>query len=84
VLRDWLLAALLTLACLVSGCSYARAEPGLFGQSTTREATAPPFRTLTPHERAQIRNPDLPVVGEATWTSVDGLELCLCAPLAPT
>ena len=71
----WLLAALLTLACLVTGCSYDRVEPGLFG--TKQETTAPPIRPISPDESAQTPNPDLPVVGEATWTSADGLDITM-------
>jgi hypothetical protein len=68
---------LLIFTCLVAGCSYDRAEPGLFGQATSRETTAPPIRPVTPDESAQVPNPELPVVGEAVWTSVDGLDITM-------
>jgi hypothetical protein len=71
----WIL--LVLLACLVTGCSYDRAEPGLFGRAITRETTAPPIRPVTPDESGQVPNPDLPVVGEAVWTSADGLDITM-------
>src|SRR5215208_687194 len=73
--RCWI--PLLILACLVAGCSYDRAEPGLFPRSMTRETTAPPIRPVTPDESAQVPNPDLPAVGEAMWTSADGLDITM-------
>jgi hypothetical protein len=72
-MRRWI--PLLILACLITGCSYDRTEPGLFGRAITRETTAPPIRPVTPDESAQVPNPDLPVVGEAVWTSADGLDI---------
>ena len=71
----WIL--LVLLACLVTGCSYDRAEPGLFGRAITRETIAPPIRPVTPDESAQAPNPDLPVIGEAVWTSADGLDITM-------
>ena len=77
VLRAWLLATLLVAACLVTGCTYDRVEPGLFGRSTSRETTAPPLRPVTPGETLPSPNPDLPVVGEAIWISADGLDITM-------
>jgi hypothetical protein len=74
-MRRWI--PLLIVVCLITACSYNRAEPGLFGQSITRETTAPPIRSVTPDESAQTPNLDLPVVGEATWTSADGLDITM-------
>jgi hypothetical protein len=74
-MRRWI--PLLILACLITGCSYDRAEPGLFGRAITRETTAPPIRPVTPDESGQVPNPDLPVVGEAVWTSADGLDITM-------
>jgi hypothetical protein len=74
-MRRWV--ALLITACLIAGCSYDPAEPGLFGRSITRETTAPPIHPVTPDESAQTPNPDLPVVGEAIWTSADGLDITM-------
>jgi hypothetical protein len=71
----WILATLLTLACSLAGCSYDRAEPGLFPRPVTRQTTAPPLHPVTPDESSQVPNPDLPVVGEAIWTSADGLDI---------
>jgi hypothetical protein len=75
--KGWPLALLLVLACLVAGCSYDCAEPGLFEQPMTRQTTAPPIRPVIPDEIAQIRNPDLPVVGEAIWMSADGHDITM-------
>ena len=68
----WVLPTFLILVCLVAGCSYDREEPGLFGRPMARETTAPPIHGAAPEER-QVQNPELPVVGEAIWTSADGL-----------
>ena len=78
-LNKWrrLVATLLVLGCLVAGCSYDRAEPGLFRQPMTRQTTAPPIRPVTPAETLPSPNPDLPVVGEAIWTSADGLDITM-------
>jgi hypothetical protein len=73
----WLPATLLGIACLVSGCSYDAAEPGLFRRSVSEETTAPPLRPITPNQTLPSPNPDLPVVGEAIWTSVDGLNITM-------
>jgi hypothetical protein len=69
------LVTLIALMCLVTGCTYQRAEPGLFQPSMSRETTAPPIHPVTPDETSQVPNPDLPVVGEAIWTSADGLDI---------
>jgi len=71
------LAALLAVACLAAGCSYNQAEPSLFDRPKTRETTAPPLRPVTPVDTAQVANPDLPVAGEAIWTSADGLDITM-------
>lgn len=76
-MRRWLLVALLSLGCLTAGCTYNRAEPSLFDRPRTRETIAPPLRPVTPVESAQVANPDLPVAGEAIWTSADGLDITL-------
>jgi hypothetical protein len=69
------LVVLLALVCVVAGCTYNRAEPSLFDHPRTRDTTVPPLRSVTPVEAAQLANPYLPVVGEAIWTSVDGLDI---------
>jgi hypothetical protein len=75
--RLWVLTTLLILVCLVAGCSYNREEPGLFGGPMTRHTIGPPVRPVVPDEAAQVPNPDLPVVGEAIWTSADGLDITM-------
>ncbi len=63
------------LAVLLGGCTYASTEPGLFGRPTT--PPAPTTRALpsvagpTPNQPGQA-DADLPVAGEALWTSGDG------------
>jgi len=74
-MRRRVLGTLLVLGCLVAGCSYERAEPGLFNRPMTHETTAPPLRPVTPDEASQVSNSELPVVGEAIWTSTDGLDI---------
>lgn len=66
-----LLAAAL-VAALLLGCSYQAEEPGLFDRTTPslggRQPSAPP-------PSPPATNPDLPVLGEAVWTSADGSEV---------
>jgi hypothetical protein len=64
------LVTVVAAACLfVSGCSYAKQEPGLFrnnaSQSPTTDRSAPPAPT----------NPELPVAAEAEWTTAEGLRI---------
>ncbi|HET6760296.1 MAG TPA: hypothetical protein VFH20_13550, partial [Propionibacteriaceae bacterium] len=64
------LVTVVAAACLfVSGCSYAKQEPGLFrnnaSQSPTTDKSAPPAPT----------NPELPVAAEAEWTTGEGLRI---------
>jgi hypothetical protein len=73
--RSWFLASFLAVACLLAGCSYDRAEPGLFPRPVTRQTIVPPLRPVAPNEASQVPNADLPVVGEAIWTSTDGLDI---------
>jgi hypothetical protein len=82
-MRRWLVPTLLLFACVVTGCSYDQVEPGLFGRSITRETTAPPIRPVTPEETLPTPNPDLPVVGEAIWTSADGLDITMRLAVHP-
>ena len=72
-----LVAAVAVLGCLTAGCSYDPVEPGLFGRSQTRQSSAPPNRPLPNAESLPSPNPNLPVVGEATWTSADGLDITM-------
>jgi hypothetical protein len=72
-----LVATLLVLGCLVAGCSYERVEPGLFGRPMSEQTTAPPMRPVPPAETLPSPNPDLPVVGEAIWTSAEGLAITM-------
>jgi hypothetical protein len=64
------LAAVIAATCVLSGgCTYAKEEPGLFGnratQSPSIESTRPPAPT----------NPELPVAAEAEWTTAEGLRV---------
>ena len=65
------LAAVIAAACVLStGCTYTKEEPGLFrpgtSQSPTIEKTEPP---------PEATNPNLPVAGEAEWTTAEGLNI---------
>jgi len=66
VTRCWLL---LLLLAVVAGCTLDRSEPGLF----ERVEPAPSEPNTEPPPPPG--NPDLPVVGEATWTSGEGLDI---------
>jgi len=77
MVRRRLAATLVALACLVAGCSYDPVEPGLFGRPRTEQATAPPIRPGPPTETLPSPNPDLPVVGEAIWTTPEGLAITM-------
>ena len=77
IVRRRLVALLVVLGCLLAGCSYDRAEPGLFRQPMTRQTTAPPISPVPSAEQLPSPNPDLPVVGEAIWTSADGLAITM-------
>jgi hypothetical protein len=64
------LVTVIAAACvLLTGCTYAKEEPGLFrnnaSQSPTTERSAPPAPT----------NPELPVAAEAEWTTAEGLQI---------
>jgi hypothetical protein len=65
------LAALCALMVLLAGCSYSEQEPGLF------RPTAPPTSEPGRPDRLPPRktNPDLPVAGEAIWTTAEGLQV---------
>jgi hypothetical protein len=70
-------ATLVALASLVAGCSYDPVEPGLFRRPNTEQTTAPPIRSVPPAEPLPSPNPDLPVVGEAIWSSAEGLAITM-------
>lgn len=58
------LVVLVALLVVLGGCVHSRQEPGLFGRA--EEPTAKPSE---PNLRSPTHNPQLPVVGEALWTS---------------
>jgi len=62
------LAVLLGLMLALTGCTYAREEPGLF-RPRPSEAPSPPRPPLA------ATNPELPVAGETEWTSAEGLAI---------
>jgi hypothetical protein len=73
------LVAVLVVVTL-AGCGYSSQEPGLFGRSADPTTIAPPPATpqiagREPNAARTMVNPDLPVVGEAVWTSADGLDI---------
>jgi hypothetical protein len=72
-----LVAAVVLLGCLIAGCSYDPVEPGLFGRSVAPQTESSPNQPLPRIESLPTPNPDLPVVGEATWTSADGLDITM-------
>lgn len=69
--RRWL-ALVVVLVCALGGCTYATEEPGLF----PRHPTPRPSAVQTPASaRVVTGNAELPVIGETTWTSADGLDV---------
>ncbi|MCW2809643.1 MAG: hypothetical protein JWP61_101 [Friedmanniella sp.] len=66
----------LTLAALLVGCAYSPTEPGLFGRPPRPTATARAPQLVGPTPVAvRDTDADLPVVGEALWTSGDGQDV---------
>ena len=73
--RPGILVLVVLLATLV-GCTRPTPEPGLFGRETQPSSTAPaPPRSVQPIPVQQRQNPELPVVGEAVWTTADGSDV---------
>ena len=64
------LIVILALIIALGGCVQTREEPGLFGRAEA--PTAGPNETTLP---SRTDNPNLPVAGEALWTSGEGLAL---------
>lgn len=70
------MATVVALCCALVGCTYSDEEPGLFGHPPP--SSPPPIRASTPVDRTPSPpNPNLPVVGQAVWTSGDGLAIQL-------
>jgi hypothetical protein len=66
----------IALVLLVAGCSWSGEAPGLLGRSTADPtAEPPPSEPSIPTPTADPGNPDLPVVGEAMWTSAEGRDV---------
>ena len=61
--------------CALAGCRHAPQEPGLFGRHTEPPSAVPPSSTRITTETPPRGNPELPVVGDAVWTSGDGLDI---------
>jgi hypothetical protein len=65
-------AALLVLV----GCTYSEREPGLLDRESPQPSFGPPSVTSRPPATPlPVANPDLPVAGEAVWTSADGQDV---------
>lgn len=58
----------LALALVLTSCTYADREPGLFGRADVS-------RPSTPDPAPSIRGPALPVVAETVWTAGSGVDL---------
>jgi hypothetical protein len=67
-----LLSALVAAALLLSACTYSREEPGLF---QPRQSNPPQRESPEPRLPPQPTNEALPVAGEATWTTGEGLRV---------
>ena len=59
----------------LAGCTYNPQEPGLFGRETNAPTAAPSSVSDAPIETPPPGNRELPVVGDAVWTSGDGLDI---------
>ena len=61
---------------VVVGCTYSEREPGLLDRDTP-QPTAGPLSSKSPPTTTPlpVANPELPVAGEAVWTSADGLDV---------
>ena len=69
-----LVALSVVLALILGGCSYDKQEPGLFPRQPPRSDPAPPAPPRpSPLPPPEPTNPQLPVAGEAVWTTGDGL-----------
>ncbi len=66
---------LVAVVCVVTSCSYDPQEPGLFGRETEDPTAVPTGLTPSPTEDPPPGNRELPVVGDAVWTSGDGLDI---------
>ena len=63
---------LLVLLVVLSGCTWSAPEPGLFGRGDPGPG---PTQVVPSGAARPVVNPDLPVAGEAVWTSGDGLDV---------
>jgi hypothetical protein len=75
--RGWYrIAPTVAAALLVAGCTYSEREPGLLDRHPSQPTLGPQSSkspsTATP---LPVANPELPVAGEAVWTSADGLDV---------
>lgn len=72
--RTWrVVCALVAAALVLAGCSYSREEPGLFRPKASDAPTDSPEPRLSPRPT----NPQLPVAGQAIWTTGEGLQVTL-------
>ena len=71
------MAPILAAALLVVvGCTYSDREPGLLERDTPQPTVGPPSSKSPPTARpVPVTNPELPVAGDAVWTSADGLDV---------
>ena len=74
--RGTLGVALLLILAMITGCSYSSSEPGLFQTQPPVDGSSAPndFPPPSPFP-PRPTNPDLPVAGDAVWTSSEGLRL---------
>jgi hypothetical protein len=61
---------------VVVGCTYSEREPGLLDRDTA-QPTVGPSSSKSPPTASPLpaANPELPVAGQAVWTSADGLDV---------
>jgi hypothetical protein len=75
--RGWCqLAPTVAAALLVVGCTYSEREPGLLDRDTPQPTVGPSSSKSSPAAAPlPVANPELPVAGQAVWTSADGLDV---------
>ncbi len=61
---------------MITGCSYSSSEPGLFQTQAPADGSSGPNDFPPPSQPPpRPTNPELPVAGDAVWTSSEGLRL---------
>jgi hypothetical protein len=72
----WMAPTVAGALLVVVGCTYSEREPGLLDRDTPQPTVRSPSSKSPPiAPPLPVANPELPVAGEAVWTSADGLDV---------